>query len=156
MADNQKLQDTLKSLLYAGVGYAAKTSERVQKNVDDLVKKGKINEREGKKIVDHVVTNADSKRKELESKLNKVVDKYGKAGMNQIQTLTKKIQKLETELEKRVKNGVKPAVKAAVKAAAPKKAAAPAKKAAPVAKKKAPAKKAAPKAVKAAAPETNG
>ena len=142
MADNKKLQETLKSLIYAGVGYAAKTSERVQKNVDDLVKKGKINEREGKKIVDHVVTNAESKRKELEGKLNKVVDKYGKAGINQIQSLTKKITKLESELEKRVKGGVakviaKPvAAKKAVKKAA--------KKAAP--KKKAPAKKAAPKA----------
>ncbi len=147
MADNKKLQETLKSLLYAGVGYAAKTSERVQKNVDDLVKKGKINEREGKKIVDHVVTNAESKRKELETKLNKVVDKYGKAGMNQVQTLTKKIQKLEGELQKRVTiGGAKPATKSASKPAAPKKAA---KKAAPkkkAAAKKATAKKAAPKA----------
>ena len=142
MADNKKLQETLKSLLYAGVGYAAKTSERVTKNVEDLVKKGKINEREGKKIVDHVVTNAEEKRKELEAKLNKVVDKYG----NQVQGLTKKIQKLETELQKRVKiGGTKPAAKPAAKAAAPKKAA---KKA--TAKKKAPAKKAVSKAVKAA------
>jgi len=148
MADNKKLQETLKSLLYAGVGYAAKTSERVQKNVDDLVKKGKINEREGKKIVDHVVTNAEAKRKELESKLNKVVDKYGKAGMTQVQGLTKKIQKLETELQKRVKGTTssKPAA-----AAAPKKATATKKKAAP-AKKKAPAKKAVAKAVKASTP----
>ena len=138
MADNKKLQETLKSLIYAGVGYAAKTSERVQKNVDDLVKKGKINEREGKKIVDHVVTNAEAKRKELEVKLNKVVDKYGKAGINQIQTLTKKITKLETELEKRVKGGVaKVAAKPA--AAAKKTVKKAAKKAAP--KKKAPAKK---------------
>jgi len=151
MADNKKLQETLKSLIYAGVGYAAKTSERVQKNVDDLVKKGKINEREGKKIVDHVVTNAESKRKELEAKLNKVVDKYGKAGITQIQSLTKKISKLETELEKRVKGGVakvtaKPAAaaKKTVKKAA-KKAAAP--------KKKAPAAKKV--AAKAAAPATN-
>lgn len=151
MADNKKLQETLKSLLYAGVGYAAKTSERVTKNVEDLVKKGKINEREGKKIVDHVVTNAEAKRKELEGKLNKVVDKYGKAGINQVQGLTKKIQKLETELQKRIKVGAaKPAAKAAAKAAAPKKAA---KKAA--AKKKAPAKKAVSKAVKAATPAAN-
>ena len=135
MADNTKLQETLRSLLYAGVGYAAKTSERVQKNVDDLVKKGKINEREGKKIVDHVVTNAEAKRKELETKLNKVVDKYGKAGINQIQSLTKKIQKLESELEKRVKPLAK---NFTASAPAPKKAAA--KKIAP--KKKAPAKKA--------------
>jgi polyhydroxyalkanoate synthesis regulator phasin len=147
MADNKKLQETLKSLIYAGVGYAAKTSERVQKNVDDLVKKGKINEREGKKIVDHVVTNAESKRKELEGKLNKVVDKYGKAGITQIQSLTKKITKLETELEKRVKGVSKSPAKSAAKAVstvkkAAKKAAAP--------KKKAAAKKTAHKAPAAA------
>ena len=141
MADNKKLQETLKSLIYAGVGYAAKTSERVQKNVDDLVKKGKINEREGKKIVDHVVTNAEAKRKELETKLNKVVDKYGKAGINQIQSLTKKITKLETELEKRVKGTIsKPAAKPAPAKKTAKKAAKPA------AKKKAAAKKPAAKA----------
>ena len=133
MADNKKLQETLKSLLYAGVGYAANTSERVQKNVDDLVKKGKINEREGKKIVDHVVHNADAKRKELETKLNKVVDQYSKTGINQIQSLTSKIQKLEGQLAKRVQGFVPKAASAAKKAA-------PAKKA--VAKKVAPAKKA--------------
>jgi polyhydroxyalkanoate synthesis regulator phasin len=150
MADNKKLQETLKSLIYAGVGYAAKTSDRVQKNVDDLVKKGKINEREGKKIVDHVVTNAESKRKELEAKLNKVVDKYGKAGINQIQTLTKKITKLETELEKRVKGSNIGKAVAKPVAAAKKTVKKAAKKAAP--KKKAPAKKAAHKAP--AAPAT--
>ena len=129
MADNQKLQETLKSLIYAGVGFASKSSERVQKSVEDLVKKGKINEREGKKIVDHVVTNADEKRKELEVKLNKVVDKYGKAGINQIQSLTKKIEKLESQLAKHTK----PATKAsAVAAKSPAKVSA---------KKKAPAKR---------------
>ena len=142
MADNTKLQETLRSLLYAGVGYAAKTSERVQKNVDDLVKKGKINEREGKKIVDHVVTNAEAKRKELEVKLNKVVDKYGKAGINQIQSLTKKITKLESELQKRVKGGT--SAKPAAKPAAAKKAVKKAVKKAPA--KKAAAKKSAPSA----------
>jgi polyhydroxyalkanoate synthesis regulator phasin len=147
MADNKKLQETLKSLIYAGVGYAAKTSERVQKNVDDLVKKGKINEREGKKIVDHVVTNAEAKRKELEGKLNKVVDKYGKAGINQIQSLTKKITKLETELEKRVKGTASKSV-ASAKSVVKKTVKKAAKKAAP--KKKAAAKKAPAKAAESA------
>lgn len=133
MADQNKFQETLKSLLYAGVGYAATTTERVQKSVDDLVKKGKINEREGKKIVDHVVHNAEEKRQELETRLNKAVEKYSKNGLNQIQTLTSKIQKLEGELAKRIQQGTaKPAAKAS----------APAKKAA----RKAPAKKAARKA----------
>jgi len=112
MADNKKLQATLKSLLYAGVGFAAETSTKVQKNVDDLIKKGKINEREGKKIVDHVVHNAEAKRKELETKLNKVVEQYGKTGISQIQSLTKKIQKLEGDLSKRISGVTKTATKA--------------------------------------------
>ncbi|MFN8310629.1 MAG: hypothetical protein U0T73_11770 [Chitinophagales bacterium] len=140
MADHSKFQETLKSLLYAGVGYAANTSERIQKNVDDLVKKGKINEREGKKIVDQVVHDAEQKRQELETRLNKAVDKYSKSGMSQIHSLTTKIQKLEGELAKRVQGATS---KAAAKAA-PVKVAAPAKKAA----KKAAPKKAAKKAAK--------
>ena len=146
MANNQKFQETLKHLLYAGVGFAAESSKKVQKNVDELIKKGKINERDGKKIVDQVMHNTELKRKELETKLNKVVDQYGKTGLNQITSLTKKIQKLETELQKRVKSatasvgGSKPAAKAAPKAA---KKATPAKKAA-AAPKKVVKKKAAP------------
>ena len=66
MAD-KKFQETLKSLLYAGVGFAAESSKKIQKNVDELIKKGKINEREGKKIVDTAVHNAEAKRKELET-----------------------------------------------------------------------------------------
>jgi polyhydroxyalkanoate synthesis regulator phasin len=143
MADNKKLQATLKSLLYAGVGFAAETSTKVQKNVDDLIKKGKINEREGKKIVDHVVHNAEAKRKELEVKLNKVVDQYGKTGISQIQSLTKKIQKLEADLSKRV-GGAKPAAKPV---AAVKKAVKTAKR--KVAKRKPAAKKAVAKVVAA-------
>ena len=104
-----------------------------------MIKKGKINEREGKKILDQVVVVADAKRKELESKVTKAVEKYRKDGLSQINVLTKKIKSLEAEVEKKIKGAtatVKPAAKkAVVKKAAPKKAA-----------KKAPVKKAAPKA----------
>lgn len=103
MSQNKNFQETLKSLLYTGVGFAAESSKKVQKNVDELIKKGKINEREGKKIVDQVVHNTEAKRKELETKLNKVVEKYGKDGLSQIASLTKKIQKLEGELQNRIK-----------------------------------------------------
>lgn len=146
MADNKQLQETLTRLLYAGVGYAAESSKKVQKNVDELIKKGKINEREGKKIVDQVAVVAEAKRKELETKINKAVEKYRKEGLSQINVLTKKIKSLEAEVEKKIKGAsttTKPATKkAVVKKAAPKKAA-----------KKAPAKKAPAK--KAAAKTTN-
>lgn len=146
MTDNKKLQETLTRLLYAGVGYAAESSKKVQKNVDELIKKGKINEREGKKIVDQVVVVADAKRKELETKINKAVEKYRKDGLSQINVLTKKIKSLEAEVEKKIK-GTTATAKPVAKKAAVKKAAAPKK-----AVKKAPAKKAAPKAVPATTP----
>lgn len=149
----QKLQEALTRLLYAGVGFAAESSKKVQKNVDELIKKGKINEREGKKIVEQVVVNADAKRKEIEAKVTKAVEKYRKEGVTQVNALTKKIQSLEAEVQKRIK-GAATTVKPAAKKAVVKK---------PVAKKtvkkavrKAPAKKAVAKkaAVKAPAVAT--
>src|SRR6218665_141773 len=110
----KKLQEALTRLLYTGVGYAAESSKKVQKNVDELIKKGKINEREGKKIVEQVVVNADAKRKEIEAKVTKAVEKYRKEGLSQVNVLTKKVKALEAEVQKRIKGAtaaVKPAAK---------------------------------------------
>jgi polyhydroxyalkanoate synthesis regulator phasin len=40
-----------KKVLYTGVGLVANTAEKVQNTIDELVKKGSLNEDEGKKVV---------------------------------------------------------------------------------------------------------
>jgi len=44
--------ELLKNFVYAGVGLAALTSDKVKETVEDLVEKGKISDTEGKKIIE--------------------------------------------------------------------------------------------------------
>ena len=145
MATNN-LQENLKKYFYSGVGLAAHTAEVVQKGVNELVKKGKVSEADGKKLVAEALKKVEAQRPAIEAKYNETVHKFVKLTNAEIDRLQKKITKLEGQVT--VKKGVaaaKPAAKPAAK-----------KTAKPAAKKTA-KKPAAKKAAKPAAPasETN-
>lgn len=133
MATNN-LQENLKKYFYSGVGLAAHTADVVQKSVNELVKKGKVSEADGKKIVGEAIRKVESRRPEIEAKYNEAVHKFVKLTSSEVSKLQKKIEKLEGQLK--VKGAAKPVAKPVAKPAAK-----------PVAKKK--AKK---KVVKKAAP----
>ena len=44
--------EIVKNMVYAGVGLATMTTEKVKETIDELVEKGRISDTEGKKIVD--------------------------------------------------------------------------------------------------------
>lgn len=138
MATNN-LQENLKKYFYSGVGLAAHTAEVVQKGVNELVKKGKVSEADGKKLVAEAIKKVESQRPAIEAKYNETVHKFVKLTNAEIDRLQKKITKLEGQVT--IKKGG---------AAAPKKAAPAAKKVVKAAKKT--AKKVVKKATKAAAP----
>ena len=118
MATNN-IQENLKKYFYSGVGLAAHTAEVVQKSVNELVKKGKVSEADGKKIVGEAIKKVEARRPEIEAKYNEAVHKFVKLTTSEVGKLQKRIEKLEHQLT--VKNGTsKPAAKAAPKAAAKK------------------------------------
>jgi polyhydroxyalkanoate synthesis regulator phasin len=127
------MEETLKKLVYAGVGLAAQATEKFESAVNDLVKKGKLSDKEGKKIVDDFFKKTEQKKEDFESKFKstteEIVSKFNFAKQAEFDALAKRVAKLEKEL-----------------GGAPKKAAPAPKK--PVAKKPA-APKAAPKAAPA-------
>ena len=43
--------EMVKNMVYAGVGLASMTSEKVKETIEELVEKGRISETEGKNIV---------------------------------------------------------------------------------------------------------
>jgi len=129
MATNN-IQENLKKYFYSGVGLAAHTAEVVQKSVNELVKKGKVSEADGKKIVGEAIKKVEARRPEIEAKYNEAVHKFVKVTSSEVTKLQKRIEKLESQLTVK-KAGAAPKVAPKVAAkAAPK---APAKK---VAKKK--------------------
>jgi polyhydroxyalkanoate synthesis regulator phasin len=125
------LQENLKKYFYSGVGLAAHTAEVVQKSVNELVKKGKVSEADGKKIVGDAIKKVEARRPEIEAKYNEAVHKFVKLTTSEMSKLQKQVEKLESQLK--LKKGGSVAPKAVAKPVAKKK----------VAKKKAKAKPAA-------------
>jgi polyhydroxyalkanoate synthesis regulator phasin len=125
MATNN-IQENLKKYFYSGVGLAAHTAEIVQKSVNELVKKGKVSEADGKKIVGEAIKKVEARRPEIEAKYNEAVHKFVKLTSSEVTKLNKRIEKLESQLTVKkagaAKAAAKPApVKAVAKKAAKKK-----------------------------------
>jgi len=119
MATNN-IQENLKKYFYSGVGLAAHTAEVVQKSVNELVKKGKVSEADGKKIVGEAIKKVEARRPEIEAKYNEAVHKFVKLTTSEVGKLQKRIEKLENQLTVKKAGAAKPAAKAAPKAAAKK------------------------------------
>lgn len=134
-----EMEETLKKLVYAGVGFAAQATEKFESAVNDLVKKGKLSDKEGKKIVDEFFKKTEKKKETFESRFKntteEIVAKFNFATKADLDALSKRISKLE-------------------KPEATKKVAAPAAKK-PVAKKPVAKKPAAPKTAPAASASAN-
>ena len=123
------MEDLFKKFLYTGVGLVSMTAEKLQEAVDELVGKGKISEKEGKKILNDFFENTETKKAEFESKLKEaaeqVKEKLSFPSKTEYDALLKRVEELESKL---AEEKSKPASNAK---AAPKKKAAPRKKAAP-------------------------
>lgn len=97
------MEETLKKLVYAGVGLAAQATEKIEETVNELVKKGKISDKEGKKIVDDFFKKSEKKKDSYETKfkaaIQEVTEKFNYVKKADYDKLAKKI----AELEKQVK-----------------------------------------------------
>ena len=97
--------DTLKNIIYAGVGLASTTSEKIKETIDELVEKGKISDTEGKKIVDDFLNSTEDKRAEFENKLKKTGEKISEKfdflnKEKEVDGLKAKIKELEDQIAK--------------------------------------------------------
>jgi len=119
--------DLLKNFVYAGVGLASSTTDKLKETIDDLVEKGKISDTEGKRICDDFFKSTGEKKEDFELKMKKVQEdlsakfdfrKKSKKDDEAIDALNKKIEELEAKL---AKAETKTAPKAAPKKAAAKK-----------------------------------
>lgn len=98
---NNGIQENLKKYFYSGVGLAAHTAEVFQKSVDELVKKGKMNEADGKRIVRDTMKKVNARRPEIEAKYHATVHKLVTTTTAEMGKLQKRIQQLEGQLSKK-------------------------------------------------------
>ena len=94
-----ELNTAFKHFLHAGVDLMSVASEKFESSVNDLVKKGKINPEEGKKMVDEFLAKAKVKREEAEAKFKEFTAKFkSKTKEEELADLKQKVADLETEL----------------------------------------------------------
>ncbi|MBW2645313.1 MAG: hypothetical protein JRE23_03860 [Deltaproteobacteria bacterium] len=99
--------DLRKKTLMAGVGMAAMTKDKIEELANDIAKKSKLSEKEGKKLITDFLKRSQTAKKDLESLIEKTVKKITKnlsiATREDMTKLTKRIKKLEDEIRTKKK-----------------------------------------------------
>ena len=104
--------EMVKNMVYAGVGLASMTSEKVKETIEELVEKGRISDTEGKRIVQDFFSSTEKRREDFESKFKMATEKVTEkldflTKEKEIQALNDKIQSLEIELAKAKRAAIK-------------------------------------------------
>lgn len=96
------MEDLFKKFLYTGVGLVSHNAELLQKNVKELIDKGRLSEEEGRKVVDDLIDDTNNKREEFEDRLKGLVDgilgKLDLPSREEVSSLKSRIAELEEEL----------------------------------------------------------
>merc|ERR1711970_649866 len=95
--------DMIKNFVYAGVGLATLTTDKIKETIDDLVEKGKISDTEGKRIIEDFLNSTEEKRNEFENKLKKTSNKISETfdfnkKDKEMDSLKERIKDLENEI----------------------------------------------------------
>ena len=98
-----KPMDLIKNFVYAGVGLATLTTDKIKETIDDLVEKGKISDTEGKRIIEDFLNTTEEKRNEFESKLKRTSAKISETfdfnkNDKEIDSLKERIKDLENQI----------------------------------------------------------
>jgi polyhydroxyalkanoate synthesis regulator phasin len=98
------MKDLLKNIIYAGVGAAFLTREKLEEVGRDLVEKGTLTIDEGKEFVDELLKKSDKAKEQLEQwmscKVDERVRKCHLASSDEIAELRRKVEEMQTALDK--------------------------------------------------------
>jgi len=99
--------DLIKKTMMAGIGLALKTRDEVEELVNDLIKKGNMNEQEGKKFLDELLNRYDEAKQKMEDRVEKMVKDFLKKADVVTGDELKALKKEIRDLKKAVSNDSK-------------------------------------------------
>ena len=73
--EKKKVFETIKKVLYAGVGTAAIAGGKIKETIDDLVKRGDLTEQDGKELIETYMGKLTEERKHLTTVVQEQVEK---------------------------------------------------------------------------------
>ena len=93
------MKEMLKNVLYAGIGAAFLTKEKIEELKGELIEKGKMSQEEGKQFVDDLLRKSEKAKDQLDLWINKRVEdrvnQLNLATKDEIAELRRKIDELQ-------------------------------------------------------------
>ena len=98
------MKEMLKNVLYAGIGAAFLTKEKIEELKGELIEKGKMSQEEGKQFVDDLLRKSEKAKDQLELWINRRVEERIKqlnlATKDELVELQRKIEELQVALNR--------------------------------------------------------
>ncbi|MCL6629032.1 MAG: hypothetical protein K6U00_05470 [Armatimonadetes bacterium] len=95
--------DSVKRLLYFGIGAAALSADKARDLIDDLVKQGEMTAEEGKKIYEELISRGERERSELDNRIRgqvlQMLKDIGVADQAKITAIESRLEELERRIE---------------------------------------------------------
>ncbi|MBN1349272.1 phasin family protein [candidate division KSB1 bacterium] len=102
------MSDLFEKIVHTGVGLAFATKEKLEEIGEELVKVGKLTEKEARQLIDDVMKKSESAKSEIKSQIEKAVEtamtKMNLATRDEVEKLQAEITKLRQELKKKAKD----------------------------------------------------
>ncbi|MDR2549454.1 MAG: hypothetical protein LBD10_04545 [Desulfobulbus sp.] len=98
------MMEFVKNAVYAGIGAAFLTKEKIEELKGELIEKGKMSQEEGKQFVDDLLRKSEKAKDQLDLWLNKRVEDRIKqlnlATKDEIAELQRKIEELQVAINR--------------------------------------------------------
>lgn len=98
------MKEVLKNIMYAGLGAAFITKEKLEELQKELIEKGKMSQEEGKQFVDELRLKSEKAREQLDgwitSRVEERVHQLNLATRDEIAELQRKIDELQSLINK--------------------------------------------------------
>jgi polyhydroxyalkanoate synthesis regulator phasin len=98
------MKEMLKNMVYAGIGAAFLTKEKIEELKGELIEKGKMSQEEGKQFVDDLLRKSEKAKDQLDLWINKRVEdrvnQLNLATKDEIAELQRKIEELQVAINR--------------------------------------------------------
>ena len=98
------MKELLKNVLYASIGAAFLTKEKIEELKGDLIEKGKMSQEEGKQFVDDLLRRSEKARDQLDLWINKRVEErieqFNLATRDELADLRRQVEELQVALNR--------------------------------------------------------
>jgi polyhydroxyalkanoate synthesis regulator phasin len=98
--------ESLRKLMYMGLGAAAMSHDKAKQAIDEMVSRGEVSTEEGRKLYEEWASRAEDEGRSLNDRIKTQIRQYlsdaGVADRNQVEMLSRRIDALENRIDELV------------------------------------------------------